>query len=82
MARWQGLGAFVIAHKRYPAGTKYADTVGNAVAGDIVYAPFGTSTGISPLLVPLDGAATTLRNASRFASEPLPAFITGVNSIG
>jgi len=81
MARWQGLAAFVIGHKSYKAGTKYADTVGNAVAGDVVYAPFGTSAGISPLLNPLDGAATTLRNASRFASTPIPCTITGVNSI-
>jgi hypothetical protein len=81
MARWQGLAAFHINAKLYKAGTKYADTVGNAIAGDIVYAPFGTAGGISPLLAPLDGAATTLRNASVFAATPLPCTITGVNSI-
>jgi hypothetical protein len=81
MARWQGLAAFVIGHRKYPAGQKYADTVGNALAGDVVYAPFGTSGGISPMLVPLDGAATALRSASAFASYSLPCTITGVNSI-
>jgi hypothetical protein len=81
MARWQGLAAFVIGHKKHPAGQKYADTTGNAVAGDVVYAPFGTAGGISPLLVPLDGAATALRNSSVFASYPIPCTITGVNSI-
>ena len=82
MARWRGQGAFVINHKSYKAGQTYADTAGNAVAGDVVYAPFGTSGGLSPLLVPLDGAATTLKNASRFANDPVPCTITGVNSIG
>jgi len=82
MARWRGLAAFVIGHRKYPAGQSYADTVGNAVAGDVVYAPFGTSTGISPMLVPLDGAATTLRNASVYSAIPLPCTISGANSIG
>jgi len=82
MARWQGQASFIIAHRKYPAGTKYADTVGNAQAGDVVYAPFGTAGGISPLLVPLDGAATALRNSSAFANVPIPCTITGVNSIG
>jgi hypothetical protein len=47
----------------------------------VVYAPFGTSTGISPMLVPLDPSATTLRNASAYAATPLPCTISGVNSI-
>jgi len=81
MARWQSQGAFVIGHRKYPAGQKYADTTGNASPGDVVYAPFGTAGGISPLLVPLDGAATALRNASAFANVPIPCTITGVNSI-
>jgi len=81
MARWQGLAAFVIGHVKYKAGTKYADTVGNAQAGDVVYAPFGTAGGISPMLAPLDGAATALKNASAFSGVPIPCTITGVNSI-
>jgi hypothetical protein len=81
MARWQGTAAFHIGNKSYKAGQKYADTVGNAQAGDVVYAPFGTAAGISPMLTPLDGAATTLKNASRFAGSPIPCTISGVNSI-
>ena len=81
MARWQGLAAFVIAGKKHKAGQTYADTSGNAQAGDVVYAPFGTAAGISPLLNPLDGAATALRNSSAFATTPIPCSITGVNSI-
>lgn len=81
MARWRGLAAFVIGHRKYPAGQTYADTNGNAQAGDVVYAPFGSSSGISPMLVPLDGAATTLRNGSVYSSMPLPCTISGVNSI-
>jgi hypothetical protein len=81
MARWQGLAAFVIGNKKYKAGTTYADTVGNAVGGDVVYAAFGTSGGLSPMLVPLDAPAVALRNGSAFATTPLPCTITGVNSI-
>jgi len=81
MARWQGLAAFVIGQKKYKAGQTYADTSGNALAGDVVYAPFGTAGGISPMLLPLDGAATTLRGSSAFATHPIPCTITGVNSI-
>ncbi len=81
MARWQGLGAFYLGSKRYKAGTTYADTAGNALPGDVVYAPFGTSGGISPMLAPLDGAATALRNGSAYATTSLPCTITGTNSI-
>jgi len=59
MARWRGAAAFVICTRKYKAGQTYADTVGNALAGDVVYAPFGSASGLSPMLVPLDGAATT-----------------------
>jgi len=69
MPRWRGLGAFVIGHRKYPAGQTYADTVGFAQPGDVVYAPFGTAGGISPMLAPLDAAATALRNASAYATN-------------
>jgi len=81
MARWQGLAAFVIGNRKYKAGQTYADTTGNAQAGDVVYAPFGTAGGISPMLVPLDASATSLKNASRFAGQAVPCTITGANSI-
>jgi hypothetical protein len=82
MARFRAQGAFVVNHIRYKAGQTFADTVGNAQAGDVVWAAVGSSSGMSPLLVPLDASATTVKNASRFANEPVPCTITGVNSIG
>jgi len=82
MARFRSQGAFVVNHIRYKAGTTFADTAGNAVAGDVVWAAVGSSTGMSPLLVPIDAAATTIKNASRFANDPVPCTITGTNSIG
>jgi hypothetical protein len=81
MARWRSLGAFVIGNRKYRAGQTYADTAVNALAGDVVYAAFGTSSGISPLLVPLDSSAIALMGASVFANSPRPCSISGANSV-
>jgi hypothetical protein len=81
MARFGSTAAFVIAHRKYPAGQIYADTTGNALAGDVVWPSVGTSAGMSPALVPLDAAATTIMSGSRFANAPTQR-IDGVNSIG
>ena len=81
MARFGSIQAFVVNHKRYKAGQTYADTVGNALAGDVVWAALGTSAGMSPGLVPLDASATTIYNASRFAGYTPAYRIDGVNSI-
>jgi hypothetical protein len=86
MARFGSTASFVIntsngGHKKYPAGQTYADTQGNALAGDVVWASVGSSASMSPNLIPLDGAATTIKNASRFANQNNP-WIDGVNSIG
>lgn len=80
MARFGSTAAFVVAHKKYKAGQTYADTIGNALAGDVVWSDLGTSAGMSPGLVPLDGAATTIMNGSRFGATPTYR-IDGVNSI-
>ena len=81
MARYRSVAAFVIGHARYKAGTTFADTSGNAIAGDVVWASCALSGSMSPFLVPLDGAATTVKNASVFANSPVPCTITGVNSV-
>ena len=81
MARFGSTAAFIVNHIHYKAGNKYADTVGNAITGDIVWATVGTSAGMSPGLIPLDGAATAIMNASRFANTPSYR-IDGVNSVG
>jgi hypothetical protein len=80
MARFGSTVAFVVAHKKYPAGQTYADTAGNAVAGDVIWAGMSSST-MSPGLIPLDGGATAMKNGSPFAGVSI-ARPDGVNSIG
>lgn len=81
MARFQTTAAFVMNHKSYKAGTIFADTQGNALAGDIVWIGTLNAAAMSPHLQPLDAGATTVKAASRFANSPVPT-IDGVNSIG
>jgi hypothetical protein len=79
MARFGSTVAFVVNHKRYQAGTTYADTPANAIGNDVVWVGLSTSS-MAPGLVPLDGTATTMKGASRFANTPIPT-IDGANSI-
>jgi len=79
MARFRGLGAFVVNGKRYKAGQAYADTAGAAQAGDVVW--LITAANYSPMLDCLDAGATTIKNASVHASAARPCTITGANSI-
>jgi hypothetical protein len=81
MARFRSVAAFIIGHAKYKAGTTFADTVGNSVAGDVIWAGCGSSASMSPALVPLDGAATVVKNGSVFANYAVPCTISGVNSI-
>jgi hypothetical protein len=80
MARFRTHG-IVIGAKKYPANTVVVDTVGNAQPGDVVY-PTLSSTTLNPDWVPLDGAATTMKNASVFAGAVIPCSISGANSVG
>jgi hypothetical protein len=61
------------------AGRTIADSVANAVGNDYVVAGL-TSATVTPDMVPLDGAGTTMKNASPSASAPQRA-ITGRGSI-
>lgn len=79
MARFRGLAAFVVNGVRYKAGTAYADTVGNALPGDVVY-NFNASN-YSPMLAPLDAGGTSVKAGSIHASANLPCTITGAQSI-
>jgi hypothetical protein len=66
--------------RRLRAGQTIADTQGNALPGDFVWT--GLSSANMPLgCTPLDGAGTTMRNASRWASVPVANACTGVDSI-
>lgn len=80
MARFQLQGAHVINGNKYKSGSVIVDTQGNAVAGDIIIGPM-TSSMVTAGMIPLDGAATTLKNGSRVASVVPPCTIDGANSI-
>jgi len=79
MARFRGLGAFVVGGRRYKAGQTYADAPGSAVAGDVVWAI--TSANYSPMLATLDAGAIAIKAASQHAGSAVPCFISGVASI-
>lgn len=81
MARFRSVGCFVIGARKYKAGQTFADSAGNALAGDEVWPGGLTSAQMSPALVPLDGAATTMMNGSRFVGVAAPT-IDGAHSIG
>jgi hypothetical protein len=80
MARFRSVGCFVIGARKFKAGTIFADTVGNALAGDEVWPGGLTSAQMSPSLVPLDGTASTMMAGSRFANTPTTT-IDGANSV-
>jgi hypothetical protein len=79
MARFRTTQAFHAGSMRVAAGRTVADTVGNAQAGDVVVSL--TAQSLPPGMVPLDGSATTMKNASPFASKQVRTWITGADSI-
>jgi hypothetical protein len=81
IARFRSVGCFIIGARKYPAGTTFADTVGNAIGNDVVWPGGLDSSKMSPALVPLDGGATTMMNGSRFSGVATRT-IDGAHSIG
>ena len=81
MARFRCVTTHIFGPHRVKAGGTIADTVGNAQPGDYVWGAMSSST-ISNEMTPLDGPATTMRNASVWASVPLRSMVTGAESIG
>jgi hypothetical protein len=79
MARFGSTVAFVVEGKRHKAGTTYADNKANAIAGDVIWAGMSSST-MSPGLIPLDGAATSMKAASVYSGKQVN-LIDGANSI-
>ena len=85
MARFGSTCAFTVPtsangpHKKCKAGQTYADTVANAIAGDVVWYGMSSAT-MSPGLIPIDAAATTMKNGSPYAGISF-ARPDGVNSI-
>jgi hypothetical protein len=79
MARFGSTVAFFVGGRKYKAGQTYADTAGNALAGDVVWVGMSSQT-MSPGLIPLDGPATTMKSASVHVGKQVN-LIDGANSI-
>lgn len=80
MARFRCTQAFHFGSRRVPAGGTMADSVANAVGNDAVWTGMSSAT-LPPGCVALDGAATSMLAASKWAGVPVSATITGVDSI-
>jgi hypothetical protein len=80
MARFRLTKAFVVGGIKFCAGDIVSDAAPTTV-GDKHW-PGLTAGTMGSGMVPIDGPATTMKNASAFASEQVPATITGVDSIG
>ena len=71
--------AFHFDGKRVKAGGVIVDALANAQAGDVVFSAMSAAT-LPPGCIALDGAATTMLNASRWAGVGVGT-PTGVDSI-
>lgn len=84
MARFRTSAAFysdAVGVGRVGAGRTVADSQANAVAGDVIWTGL-TSASLPQGMIPLDGAATTMKAASPWANTPLSATILGADSVG
>ena len=86
MSRYQLMVAVEDGQYRYPAGSKLADSAGNALAGDIV-STFWTSK-LTVNHVPLDAAAVTAMTNAGFTGMSIgvkangaPGSISGADSV-
>jgi hypothetical protein len=79
MARFGSTVAFVVGGKRHKAGQTYCDTKANQIGTDVIWAGMSSST-MSPGLIPLDGAATSMKSASVYSGIQTN-LIDGANSI-
>jgi len=80
VSRFQLTQAIALPQARFKAGDIVTDVQPAAVAGDRYWPGLSAAT-MGPGMVPLDGSATTMKNASPFASEAVRAWITGADSI-
>jgi hypothetical protein len=81
MARFRLQATHVFGDVRAKAGMVIVDTVGNQQPGDFLWTPLSSTT-LSPEMIPIDAAATTMKNGSRFVNAQPKACITGCESIG
>jgi hypothetical protein len=80
MARFRMTRAFHFGGTRVSGGMVIADSGANAVSGDFIWTGLNSVT-VPFGAIPLDGSATTMFNASRWAGTLPPATISGVDSI-
>jgi len=80
VARFRLQSSMVIGAVKLKPGTVIVESAAAGQAGDYVWAALSSTT-VGPHMVPLDGAATTMKNASPFAGAVLPCSIDGANSV-
>jgi len=81
LARFRLMKAIATGALRFHAGEVVTDTIPLTVATDRHW-PTLTAATMASGMVPLDAAATTMKAASAWANEVLPATVLGVDSIG
>jgi hypothetical protein len=81
MARFRLMKAIATGALRFHAGEVVTDTIPSAVPTDRHW-PTLTAATMASGMVPLDASATTMKAASAWANEVLPATVLGVDSIG
>ena len=80
MARFRLNAALQVGHFHYRIGTILADSNANALPGDKVWTGMSAATLVADM-IPLDGAASTMLAASKYAGIPPRTWTTGVESI-
>jgi len=81
MARFQLTQSIVVGAVKYHGGEVVTDTIPLTVPTDRHWPTLSAAT-MAPGMIPLDGPATTMKQASAFANEQVPNLILGVHSIG
>jgi hypothetical protein len=83
MARFKTTQAFyadAVGVGRIKAGKTICDSQANALAGDVVWTGLNSQS-LPQGCVPLDGSASTMLSASRWAGVPVSATILGAHSV-
>ena len=81
MARFRLMKAIATGALRFHAGEVVTDTIPLTVAGDRHW-PTLTAATMASGMVPLDASASSMKAASQWANEVLPATVLGVDSTG
>jgi hypothetical protein len=79
MARFRLSQAHSFGQVRLKAGRTIADP-GNGIAGDFIVNNLSAAT-VNPGMVPLDGSASAMLAASKFANTPSNPYADGVSSV-